>query len=319
MTGIDASLLPEAFRAATMTRGEYNRRLPELPDAALCNHAEVYAGQCAAQRLQRDPEDPAAYLHFFVLPELVARVGGTFVREASPPDPNSPFRRVIDWTRLEARVAAEIAAQRELAGLGHRELAAVATAAQEAVHCRWNAGDPVYDAVVHHTIIPELIRRIRTSAPPQTRDKPKQRIRFTVYGPVQGYFIPLVDESRRLAYTVGFSGALRLANADVPATRMLEMILEAGTGRGDGLDFVVGRRGMAIGDVVHLDVHGVWICALGGWNPVEGAEAERFPLAPESPRTPRPSPDDTPADPAVDACMECGAPAVDDGLCANCW
>ncbi|MDB4949418.1 MAG: hypothetical protein JWM27_2067 [Gemmatimonadetes bacterium] len=319
MTGIDASLLPEAFRSATMTRGEYNRRLPELPDAALCNHAEVYAGQCAAQRLQRDPEDPAAYLHFFILPELIARVLDTPVREASPPDPNSPFRRAFDWRALEARIAAEIAAQRALAGLGDRELAAAATAAHDAVHCRWNAGDPVYDSVVHHTLIPELIRRIRISAPPQLRTRPKERIRFTVYGPVQGYFIPFVDESRKLPYAVGFSGALRLANPRVPATSLLAMILDAGNGRGEGPGFVVGRRSMAAGDVVHLDGHGVWICAIGGWNPVEGAEAERFPLAPESPRTPPPALYDVPSDPAVGACIECGAPAVDDGFCANCW
>ena len=159
------ALLPAALRARLeaggITRGEYHRLIPTLPDDALCDHAEVYAGHCAAVSLPADHAHPEAYLHHFILPELVARLGATHAAELSRPDPGSIFRRLIaDWDAFAARVEAAIREQQRLAALGHTELAATATAARARVHCRWEPGDPVYDGVIHHTILPELVRRV---------------------------------------------------------------------------------------------------------------------------------------------------------------
>lgn len=63
----DRTLLPAALRARLdaggVTNGEYHRLLPTFPDAALCDHAEVYAQHCTAASLPADPAVPEAYLH----------------------------------------------------------------------------------------------------------------------------------------------------------------------------------------------------------------------------------------------------------------
>jgi hypothetical protein len=161
----DRSLLPAALRdrldAGGVTNGEYHRLLPTFPDAALCDHAEVYAQHCAAASLPADPGVPEAYLHHFILPELVARLRGAHAAELSPPDPNSIFRRLLaDWDAHAARVDAAIREQRRLAALPPDALAAAALRARDAVHCRWGPDDLVYDGSIHHTIIPELTRRV---------------------------------------------------------------------------------------------------------------------------------------------------------------
>ena len=161
----DRSLLPTALRARLdaggVTNGEYHRLLPTFPDAALCDHTEVYAQHCAAASLPADPEVPEAYLHHLVLPELVARLRGTRAVELSPPDPSSIFRRLLaDWDAFAARVDAAIREQRRLAALTHDALAAAAGRARDAVHCRWGPDDLVYDASIHHAIVPELARRV---------------------------------------------------------------------------------------------------------------------------------------------------------------
>ena len=149
-----------------MTNGEYHRLLPTLPDAALCDHAEVYAQHCAAEALPADHALPEAYLHHFILPELVARFRGAHAPELSPPDPSSIFRRLLkDWDAFAARVAGAIAEQRRLAGLAPAALADAAATARAAVECRWSPRDLVYDGTIFHTILPELARRLaRTPA-----------------------------------------------------------------------------------------------------------------------------------------------------------
>ena len=107
-----------------------------------------------------------------VLPELVARLGGTHAAELSAADPNSIFRRLLsDWDALAARVYAAIREQRRLAALTHEALASCAAAARDAVHCRWGPADLVYDGSIHHTILPELARRVAalTEALPPSR------------------------------------------------------------------------------------------------------------------------------------------------------
>lgn len=172
----DRTLLPAALRARLdaggVTNGEYHRLLPTFPDAALCDHAEVYAQHCTAASLPADPAVPGAYLHHFVLPELIARLRGTHAAELTPPDADSPFRRLLsDWDALAARVDAAIQEQRRLAALTHQALASCAAAARDAVHCRWGPADLVYDGSIHHTILPELVRRVAAlvEAPPPSR------------------------------------------------------------------------------------------------------------------------------------------------------
>ncbi|HEX8213790.1 MAG TPA: hypothetical protein VF584_26725 [Longimicrobium sp.] len=132
-----------------MTNGEYHRLLPTLPDAALCDHAEVYAQHCAAEALRADHTLPEAYLHHFILPELVARLRGSHARELSPPDPSSIFRWLLtDWDAFAARVAGAIAA------LAPAALADAAATARAAVECRWSPDDLVYDGTIFHTILP---------------------------------------------------------------------------------------------------------------------------------------------------------------------
>lgn len=166
----DRSLLPAALRARLeaggVTNGEYHRLLPTFPDAALCDHAEVYAQHCAAVTLPADPSSPEAYLHHFILPELVARLRGVRVAEFRRPDPNSIFRRLLsDWDALEARVDAAIREQRRLAALPADMLASTASHARDAVHCRWGPTDLVYDASIYHAIIPELAHRVAKLGP----------------------------------------------------------------------------------------------------------------------------------------------------------
>lgn len=161
----DRSLLPADLRRRLddggITNGEYNRLLPTFPDAALCDHAEVYAQHCTAASLPADPARPEAYLHQFILPELVARLRGTQAAELKLPDPASPFRHLLsDWASLVERVAGAIQEQRRLAGQSHDALAATAAAAREAVQCRWSPTDLVYDGSIYHTIVPELARRV---------------------------------------------------------------------------------------------------------------------------------------------------------------
>lgn len=161
----DRSLLPDVLRAridaSGVTNGEYHRLLPTLPDAALCDHAEVYAQHCAAEALRADHTLPEAYLHHFILPELVARFRGSHAPELSPPDPSSIFRRLLkDWDAFAARVAGAIAEQRRLAGLAPAALADAAATARAAVECRWSPRDLVYDGTIFHTILPELARRL---------------------------------------------------------------------------------------------------------------------------------------------------------------
>jgi hypothetical protein len=172
----DRTLLPASLRARLddggVTNGEYHRLLPTFPDAALCDHAEVYAQHCTAASLPADPALPEAYLHHFVLPELVARLRGTHAAELTPPDPHSPFRRLLsDWNALAARVDAAIQEQRRLAALSHKALASCASAAWDTVHCRWEPADLVYDGSIHHTILPEMARRVAAlaEAPPVSR------------------------------------------------------------------------------------------------------------------------------------------------------
>jgi hypothetical protein len=167
----DRSLLPTALRARLdaggVTNGEYHRLLPTFPDAALCDHAEVYAQHCSAASLPADPGIPEAYLHHLVLPELVARLRGTRAAELSPPDPNSIFRRLLaDWDAFAARVDAAIQEQQRLAALPHDALATAALRARNAVHCRWGPDDLVYDGAVHHTLVPELARRVAARSRP---------------------------------------------------------------------------------------------------------------------------------------------------------
>jgi hypothetical protein len=161
----DRSLLPADLRrrleAGGITNGEYNRLLPTFPDTALCDHAEVYAQHCTAASLPADPAEPEAYLHHFILPELVARLRGARAAELKLPDPASPFRHLLpDWDALVGRVAGAIQEQRRLAALSHDALAATAASAREAVHCRWSPTDLVYDGSIYHTIVPELARRV---------------------------------------------------------------------------------------------------------------------------------------------------------------
>ena len=121
----------------------------------------MYAAHCAAVSLPADPGLPEAYLHHFVLPELVARLRATHAAELARPDPASIFRRLIsDWNAFAARVEEAISEQRRLAALAPAALAAAAVVARERVHCRWQPGDPVYDGVVYHTILPEVARRV---------------------------------------------------------------------------------------------------------------------------------------------------------------
>lgn len=167
---VDHTLLPtelqERLESGSISRGEYHRLLPSLPDAALCDHAEVYAQHCAAESLPADPDRPEAYLHHFVLPELVARLRGGHAMERRLPDPRSLFRRLVsDWDAIVARVEREITTQRHLAGLDATALVSIARQARAAVHCRWGVNDLVYDGSVYHTIIPELCRRIGDGAP----------------------------------------------------------------------------------------------------------------------------------------------------------
>lgn len=166
----DQTLLPAPLRdriaAGTVTNGEYHRLLPTFPDAALCDHAEVFADHCTAAALPADPRSPEAYLHQFILPELVARLRGGHARELTPPDPDSPFRRLLkDWSAFAARVDGAIQEQRHLAALPSLALAAAAEQARRVVHCRWAPGDLVYDGSVHHTILPELARRVAALPP----------------------------------------------------------------------------------------------------------------------------------------------------------
>jgi hypothetical protein len=165
----DRSLLSPALRARLdaggVTNGEYHRLLPSFPDAALCDHAEVYAQHCTAASLVADPDLPEAYLHHFILPELVARLRGTHAPELNPPDPSSIFRRLIaDWDALAARVDAAIAEQRRLAALSADALASAALEARAHVHCRWGPTDLVYDGTIYHTILPELVHRLAADA-----------------------------------------------------------------------------------------------------------------------------------------------------------
>ena len=160
----DRALLPAALRARLdaggVTNGEYHRLLPTFPDAALCDHAEVYAQHCTAASLPADHRVPEAYLHHFILPELVARLRGAHAPELTPPNPGSIFRRLLaDWDAFAARVESAIREQRRLAALPPETLAVVALCARDAVHCRWSPRDLVYDGSIYHTIIPELARR----------------------------------------------------------------------------------------------------------------------------------------------------------------
>jgi hypothetical protein len=169
---VDRTLLPAALgarlEAGAVTNGEYNRLLVTFPDAALCDHAEVYAQHCTAASLPADHRVPEAYLHHFILPELVARLRGTNAAELTPPDPDSIFRRLLaDWEAFAARVESAIREQRRLAALPPETLAGVALCARDAVHCRWSPRDLVYDGSIYHTIIPELARR--TAALPSLR------------------------------------------------------------------------------------------------------------------------------------------------------
>lgn len=101
---------------------------------------------------------------------------------------------------------------------------------------------------------------------------------FTVYGPVQGYFIPFLHDSRTLAYTAGHSGVLNMPDGAAEAERLLSRIFAKGNGHGDGPGFTVGGRSMSSGDVVHLEGLGVWLCASVGWTRLVDKEAARFPL-----------------------------------------
>ncbi|MBB4635877.1 hypothetical protein [Longimicrobium terrae] len=161
----DRTLLSPDLRARLeaggVTNGEYHRLLPTFPDAALCDHAEVYAGHCMAASLPADQGLPEAWLHHFILPALVARLRGSSAPELSQPDPDSPFRRLCrDWNGLRDRILAGIQEQRRLASLTGAELAAAAEAARAAVDCRWAPRDLVYDGAIYHTLIPELMRRV---------------------------------------------------------------------------------------------------------------------------------------------------------------
>lgn len=165
----DRSLLPDDLRARIdaggVTNGEYHRLLPSLPDAALCDHAEVYAQHCSAAGLLADHTVPGAYLQHFILPEVVARFRGCHAPESRLPDPSSVFRSLVsDWDGFVARVGASIAEQRRLAGLAPAELAATSARARAAVHCRWAPRDLVYDGTIYHTILPELERRLAGTA-----------------------------------------------------------------------------------------------------------------------------------------------------------
>lgn len=72
---------------------------------------------------------------------------------------------------MAARVDAAIQERRRLASLTHRALASCAATARDAVHCRWGPADLVYDGSIHHTILPELGRRVAAlaEAPPPSR------------------------------------------------------------------------------------------------------------------------------------------------------
>ena len=103
-------------------------------------------------------------------------------------------------------------------------------------------------------------------------------IPFTVYGPAQGYFISFLHDYRTLAYTAGHSGVLDVPDSPADTERVLSRIFAEGNGHGDGPGFTVGGRSMSSGDVVHLEGHGVWLCASVGWSRLDGADAARFPL-----------------------------------------
>lgn len=104
-------------------------------------------------------------------------------------------------------------------------------------------------------------------------------IRFTVYGPAKGYFIPFLDDSRTEAYRVGYTGSVDVDASAADVDRVLSRIFTEGNGEGDGPGFTVGGRSMSTGDVVHLDGRGCWLCASVGWTALGGDQAARFPLA----------------------------------------
>lgn len=166
---IDTTLLPDSVRYGNVTRGEYHQLIPTFSDAAICDHAEVYAQHCATAHLSEIDPSPEAHLHYRVLPELVARLrdGGhaKAIRRASK---DSIFRRLLDdekWAQIDARAEQAIQQQAELAAMNDASLADAAERARQAVHCRWEPRDLVYDGSIYHTLIPELIRRIATRTP----------------------------------------------------------------------------------------------------------------------------------------------------------
>lgn len=104
-------------------------------------------------------------------------------------------------------------------------------------------------------------------------------IRFTVYGPAKGYFIPFLDDSRTEAYRLGYAGSLDVDEPASNVNHVLSRIFNEGNGEGAGPGFTVSGRSMSTGDVVHLDGRGCWFCASVGWTALGGDQAARFPLA----------------------------------------
>ncbi|HEU0298856.1 MAG TPA: hypothetical protein VFR37_05360 [Longimicrobium sp.] len=105
--------------------------------------------------------------------------------------------------------------------------------------------------------------------------------RFKVYAPAQGYFLSTIHRSSELAYIVGHAGEINVAEGENPM-RTLSRIFAEGNGEGEGTGFTVNRRSMSVGDVVHLEPHGAYLCGPEGFTALAGAEASRFPLG-ESP------------------------------------
>lgn len=107
-------------------------------------------------------------------------------------------------------------------------------------------------------------------------------LRFTVYAPTKGYFIPGLDNSSTLEYRVGHIGTIE--EPGIPAdpdvrNALFCRIFSDGNGEGAGPGFTVAGRSMSAGDIVHVESLGPWLCDAVGWTPIPNGLVERFPLS----------------------------------------
>lgn len=169
----DHSLLPPDLQAriaaGEITSGAYRDLIPSFGDAALADHARVYAGHSDGSGDRENPDVASSYLLHFVVPVLIQRFGGHApeIDRNADVDFSHPFFRLLTPEQIDEVRERQVRRKAALAGLvalTDQVLADEATRAIRRAPCRCAPHAPVYDATLRHVILPEMIRRLRNRA-----------------------------------------------------------------------------------------------------------------------------------------------------------